>query len=114
MKLRSGREYKYDRSDVIGILREQDKKGDPLPMERIKKAVIDLYGSYDVLADDVKEFIEKAVQDGGYAEIYKRIRQAEAENKVNLLEYQEEKPGVITGDNVHDIIATLRRRKDQQ
>lgn len=31
-------------------------------MERIKKAVIDLYGSYEVLADDVKEFIEKAVQ----------------------------------------------------
>ncbi len=114
MKLRSGREYKYDRSDVIGILWEQEKMGDPLSMERIKKAVIDLYDSYDVLTEDVKEFIEKAIQDGGYAEIFERVRQAEAENRKNLLEYQEEKPGVITGDNVHDIIAALRKRKDQQ
>ena len=114
MKLRSGREYKYDRSDVIGILWEQEKMGDPLSMERIKKAVIDLYDSYDVLTEDVKEFIEKAIQDGGYAEIYERVRQAEAENRKNLLEYQEEKPGVIRGDNVHDIIAALKKRKDQQ
>ena len=92
----------------------QDEKGDPLSMERIKKAVIDLYGAYDVLANGIKAFIERAVKEGSYAEIYKWVRQAEAENKVNLLEYQEEKPGVITGDNVHDIIATLRRRKDQQ
>lgn len=113
MKLRSGREYKYDRSDVIGILWEQDKTGDPLTMDRIKKAVADLYGSYDVLADDVKEFIEKAIHDGGYAEIYKQVRRAEAENKENLLEYQEGKPGVITNDNVHDIIAALRKRKNQ-
>ncbi len=114
MKLRSGREYKYDRSDVIGILWEQEMTGDPLSMERIKKAVADLYGSYDILADDEKEFIEKAVKDGGYAELYGRVRQAEAENKENLLEYQEEKPGVITGDNVHDIIAALKRRKEQK
>jgi len=74
MKLRSGREYKYDRSDVIGILWEHEKMGDPLSMERIKKAVTDLYGSYDVLADDVKQFVEKAIQDGNYAEIYERVR----------------------------------------
>ena len=114
MKLRSGREYKYDRSDVIGILWEQEKMGNPLSLERVKEAVSDLYGSYDVLANDVREFIEKAIQNGGYAELYERVRQAEAENKENLLEYQEEKPGVITGDNVHDIIAALRRRKEQK
>ena len=114
MKLRSGREYKYDRSDVIGILWEQEKMGNPLSLERVKEAVSDLYGSYDVLANDVREFIEKAIQNGGYAELYERVRQAEAENKENLLEYQEEKPSVITGDNVHEIIAALRRRKDQK
>ncbi len=114
MKLRSGREYKYDRSDVIGILWEQEKMGSPLSLERIQKAVADLYGSYDVLASDVKAFIEKAIQDGDYAELYGRVRQAEAENKENLLEYQEDKPGIITEDNVHDIIAALRRRKDRQ
>ena len=112
MKLRSGREYKFDRSDVIGILWEQEKMGDHISLERIKKAVADLYGSYDVLADDVKEFVEKAIQNGGYEKMYERVRQAEAESKAILLEYQEEKPEVITKDNAHDIIKALRKKKE--
>jgi CBS domain-containing protein len=40
--------------------------------------------------------------------------QSETENKENLLEYQEEKPGVINADNVSDVIAALRRRKEKQ
>lgn len=111
MKLRSGRQYKFDLSDIIGILWEQEKNRDPLSLERIKKAVEDLYGSYDVLSENMKQFVEKAVRDGKYKETYARVRRAETENKENLLEYQEEKPGVINGDNVNDIIAALRRKK---
>lgn len=114
MKLKSGRQYKFDRSDVIGILWEQEKQGDPLTLERIRKAVVDLYDSYDVLSNDIKQFIEKAIQDGRYAEMYDRVRQAEAENKENLLEYQEEKPGVIRNDNVNDILAAIRKRKQKE
>lgn len=112
MKLKSGRQYKFDRSDVIGILWEQEKMGDPLSLERVKKAVVDLYDSYNVLSDDVKEFIEQAIQDGDYAKMYARVRQAEVENKETLLEYQEAKPGVITPDNVNEIIAALKKRKE--
>ena len=78
---------------------------------KIQSAVRDLYGTYDVIAPDVQGFIEKAIQDGGYESMYTRVREAEAKNRENLLEYQEEKPGVITGDNVSDVIAALRRRK---
>ena len=112
MKLRAGREYKYDRSDVIGILWEQEKSGDPLTLERVKKAVVDLYGMYDLLSPDIRTFIEQAIQSGQYESMYARVRMAESENKDNLLEYQEEKPGVINRDNVNDIIAALRRRKN--
>lgn len=111
MKLRSGREYKFDRSDVIGILLEQERNGDPLSMERIKKAVSDLYGSYDVLSDEIRSFIEQAVQDGNYAEKFKLIRQLEDENKNLLVEYIETKPGVVNRDNTNDILASLRKRK---
>lgn len=114
MKLMSGREYKYDRSDIIGILLEQEKKGDPLSLDRIKQAVADLYGSYDVLKADVKEFIESALLNGGYEDMYSHVRQAEAENMENLLDYQDEKPGVIQKDNVDDIIAALRKRKENR
>lgn len=111
MKLRAGRQYRYDRSDVIGILWEQEKRGAPLSLERIHKAVGDLYGCWDVLTDEVKEFIEMAVHSGNYEELYHRVRQAEAENKDNLLAYQEEKPGRIRADNANEILAALRRRK---
>lgn len=110
MKLRSGRKYKFDRSDVIGILREHKRNGTSLTLEKIKNAIEVLYGSYDVIDEDVKQFIERAVQDGNYESMYKRIRQAESENREILLEYQEEKPDVITEDNVNDIISALRKR----
>ena len=114
MKLRSGREYKFDRSDVIGILWEQEKMGHPLTLERIHQAVVDLYDSYDVLSSDVKAFIEKAIQDGDYEVAYSRVRWAEEENKENLIEYQEKKPGVINSENVSDVLAALRKRKEEQ
>jgi len=65
----------------------------------------------DVLTDDVKLFIEHALEDGDYERMYNIVRRAEAENKENLLEYQEKKPGVINPDNVSAIIAALRRRE---
>ena len=114
MKLRSGREYKYDRSDVIGILWEQEQMGDPLTLARVKQAVVDLYDSYDVLSSDIRTFIEKAIQDGEYETVYARVRKAEAVNKENLIEYQEEKPGVVNSENVSDVLVALRRRKEKQ
>ena len=111
MKLKAGRAYKYDRSDVIGILWEQEKMGDPLTMDRIRKAVTDLYDSYDVLSDEVKDFVEAAIREGGYETKYDRVRQIEAENKENLLIYEESKPGVINEDNVNDVISALRKKK---
>ena len=114
MKMKSGRKYKYDRSDIIGVLWEQEKSGDPLTIDRIIKAVGDLYGSYDVLPEEIRQFVEQAVRNGNYEEMYMRVRQAEAENKENLLEYQAEKPDAITGDNVNDIIDALRKRKENK
>ncbi len=111
MKLMSGRKYKYDRSDIIGILAAQEKVGKPLSFENVKSAVCDLYGSYEVLSEEIRQFIEKVFEEGNYTELYERTRQYEAENKENLLEYQEKKPGVVTGDNVNDIIEALRKRK---
>lgn len=51
----------------------------------------------------MKQFVEKAIIDGKYEETFSRVRRAEAENKENLLEYQEQKPGTINGDNISDL-----------
>ncbi len=72
MKLMAGRQYKYDLSDVIGILWEHEKKGDSITLERIKEAAINLYGSYDALPVHFREYIEKAISKGDYEELYQR------------------------------------------
>ncbi len=111
MKLKAGRLYKYDLSDVVGILWEQDKKGSPITLEMIKQAVTDLYGSYDVLSDNSKRFIESVVKDGNYEQLYKKMREEEKQNKEILLEFQEEYPGVTNADNVDEIITAIRMKQ---
>lgn len=51
MKLMSGRSYKKDLSDVVGILYEQEKAGQPLDYSKIDKAVKELYESWDGISD---------------------------------------------------------------
>ena len=43
MKLMAGRQYKNDISDIVGILQEQENRGQPLTMGQITQAVEDLY-----------------------------------------------------------------------
>ena len=47
MKLKSGRTYKKDLSDVIGILYEHEKANNAITMESIKRAIGELYDSWD-------------------------------------------------------------------
>ena len=114
MKLMAGRQYKFDLSDVIGILWEHEKNGSPLTLEQIKEAATNLYGSYDAIPERSRQFIETAIADGGFAQKYERIRQMEAENKDILLQFQDDYPGVTNTDNVSDIIAAIRKKKDQK
>ena len=113
MKLMAGRLYKYDLSDVVGILMEQEKSGNPLDLDMIKKAVVDLYGSYDNIPDNSKAFIEKIIEKGNYEEIYNNIRQEEIDNKEILLDFQEEYPESINKDNVNEIINNIRKKQNK-
>ena len=92
---------------------DQKKNGNPLTLDMIQRAVCDLYGSYESLSGDIRKFLENAIEDGDYEKLYSRVRQYEAENKDNLLEYQNEKPSAISVDNVNDVIEALRRKKNQ-
>lgn len=112
MKLMSGRQYKYDLSDVIGVLWEQENKGEPITVSMVKEAAENLYGSYELLPEESRSFIERAIAEGRYEATYRRVRQMEAENKGILLQFQKDYPGVTNTDNVNDILAAIRRRKE--
>lgn len=57
MKLRSGRKYKYDLSDIIGIMAEHEKNGQPITKEAVDAAVRTLYGNWEEIPIDAKEFL---------------------------------------------------------
>ena len=111
MKLMAGRQYKYDLSDVVGILWEQEEKGEPLSLDIIKQAVTDLYDSFDAIPEISRKFIENIINEGRYGELYEHIREEEKENRNILLEFQESYPDAIDSDNVNEIIATIRTKQ---
>ncbi|SEW36724.1 hypothetical protein SAMN05216413_2495 [Ruminococcaceae bacterium KH2T8] len=112
MKMRSGRNYKFDRSDIIGILKAQEEKGDPITLDKIKRAVTELYGSYEIIDKDIRELVEQALSTKEYVKLYTLIRCNELDNKNILIEYHETKPEVITKDNVDEILEILRKKRN--
>lgn len=110
MKLMSGREYKNDLSDAIGILWEQKERGDEIALEDIKQAAFDLYGGYDKLPESSREFIEDAYTRNDLYSYFKEIQADEKSNKESLVSFQEDYPGVLNGENVKEILAIAKAR----
>ena len=111
MKLRAFRQYKNDISDIVGILAEHDRRGDKLTVERIDRAVKDLYGSWDGFSDEAVRFINDLLSGADYAAIYDLVRKNEKEAKDQLIEFEEQHPGELKAENVDEVLKTLRAKK---
>lgn len=114
MKLMAGRQYKNDLSDVVGILTEQQNREDAIPFDRITKAAGELYGGYCNLPEKSREFIEAVYRSTDLKTLYEKIRSDEMENKDILLEFQEEYPDVLNGDNLESILTAARAKKTKR
>lgn len=110
MKLMSGREYKNDLSDVIGILWEQKEHGNEITLDDIKQAAFDLYGGYDKLPESSRDFIEDAYTRNDLHSYFKEIQEDEKSNKESLVSFQEDYPGVLNGENIKEILAIAKAR----
>ena len=113
MKLRSGRQYKNDLSDVLGILAEHEKRRTPLTMEQIKKAVCDLYGDWNALTEKSQRFMEDVMNDGHFDALYQQVSASEQDAYNALLRFEKNYPGVTNEANVDEIIKSLQKKKDQ-
>lgn len=111
MKLRSGRQYKSDLSDIAGILSEHRKKGNPITMEQIRKAVIDLYGDWDCLSKTSQDFITAVMENNRYDELYEEITKEENADKEILIQFRERYPKAVTKDNAENIIENLQKTR---
>ena len=104
MKLRSGRKYKNDLSDVVGILAEHKRNGNPIGYEQIDTAVKNLYGGWEGFSQDAVSFLRDILDGSRYLTIYDSIREGELQAKEVLLDFQQAYPGVMKEDNVDRIL----------
>jgi hypothetical protein len=108
MKLRSGRQYKNDLSDILGILAEHEKRNDPLNLEQIKEAFNDLYGSWDLISDNSRIFIENVMINGNFEDQYKKVVLEEHENDILLTNFELNYPNTVKTANVDDILSLIK------
>lgn len=114
MKLMAGRKYKNDLSDIVGILAEHEKQGKAITLEMIKKAVINLYGSWDKLSADSRDFIEGTMEKGNFEQLYKTVSEEEKKSKETLIEFQQDYPGVATTENIDSILNNLKKKQSSK
>lgn len=112
MKLRSGRQYKSDLSDVLGILSEHRRRGEPITMERIRKAVSDLYGDWELLPAVSRSFIEAVMESGQFESMYREAVGGEKEARALLLRFDRDYPGAAKASNADAIADSLRKKTD--
>lgn len=110
MKLKSGRQYKSDLSDIIGILSEHSKHNNPITLDQIKKAVIELYGKWEALPASSCDFIINILKNNDYETMYEQIVHQEHENKSLLINFENDYPNVLEESNVDEIINKLQNK----
>ena len=110
MKLRSGRKYKNDLSDVIGILAEHQKRGTPITLDKINTAVNNLYGSWDDFPEDSKPFIKDSLKTADLEAVYTSVKNDETESKDILIGFKKEYPTAAKESNIEDILKLLKEK----
>ena len=108
MKMRAGREYKNDLSDIVGILIEHRENGTPISYEQIDKAIVRLYGSWNEIKKDIQDYVKKVLSYDNLDVAYNAIREEEKNSKTTLTEFQEKNPDALCEDNLDSILKNLR------
>lgn len=114
MKLMAYRQYKHDISDIVGILREQQKAGDPLSYERIEKAVTDLYDGWENLPADAQTMIQSILANEDLDALFEAYANEEAEAKDVLITFENKYPDVLEEDNLTDLLSHLMVREREE
>lgn len=113
MKLMAFRQYKYDISDIVGILREHAYTGNPLTYERIDTAVCKLYDNWDNPPPGSQEMLQDILSHEDLDALYGIYTSDESTTKSALITFEEQYPDVIQEDNLDTILTLLLDRQNQ-
>lgn len=110
MKLRAGRKYKNDLSDIVGILAEHRKAKKPISYEMIDLAVKNLYGGWEDFPEESVSFIRGITEEENYISVFEQTRLNEKLAKKILLDVQENYSVILDDENIDRI---LNRQKKE-
>ncbi len=110
MKMVSGRDYKHDYSDIIGIIEEDKAKGNPITHEQIENAVVTLYERLDVASQKSWELLDQALAADDLDKLFKEKDIEEEQNKDVLIHFEEDYPNKLSEGNITQILEQLQRK----
>jgi hypothetical protein len=108
MKLMSGRVYKYDLSDIVGILHEQQSNDTPIGKTDIERACKQIYGDNVILSEYSQKLLNKVFESSDLLSLYNELRDDETENKQILKQFDSDYPGVLNAKNISSIIENAK------
>ena len=115
MKLMSGRRYKKDLSDIIGILSEQERMGEPLSYQKIDCAVRNLYAGWEHISEYAIQVLKAALDSENLKELFMEQEHEEALSKQEVLQVQKYEGEKVKESNVDEIIQkALRKKRDDR
>ncbi|MBR3305616.1 MAG: hypothetical protein IKI75_00010 [Lachnospiraceae bacterium] len=111
MKLASFRAYKYDKSDIIGIIAESG-----INRDQIETAITNLYGSFDKLTsfEAASLLLDEIYKSSDKKALYMEYRKEEQQNYSLLKNINTNYPGLLKSENVNDVLAAARRKLAEQ
>ena len=112
MKLMSGRVYKNDISDIVGIINCSRKSGNDITYEIINKAVIDLYGSWNDISLDLQSTLKSILTSKELDKLYSDTINEEIKSRQLLLDFNEKYEGAIKEANIDDILKLLNKKNN--
>ena len=107
MKLKAGRQYKNDISDIAGIIQEQKALNKPLTYEAINNAVIKLYSSWDGISQLAIDDLKSILSSDNLSDLYSSIREKEINTKDLLVKFEKSHPNQLSQSNLDDVLKSL-------
>jgi hypothetical protein len=110
MKLVSGRRYKVDLSDIIGIVNEEKKSGHTITFDEVNQAIKDIYGGWDKVNDYSKEVLNEALAAKDLDRYFTNVRNKELETREAIITARQASDGRLSKEDVNDIIDLLDKK----
>lgn len=110
MKLMSGRKYKNDISDIVGIINSCKSNNKIIKFEMIDTAVKNLYKGWDNIDKEIIELLHTILESKNLEELYNETLEDENTARQQLLDFNDKYQNILNEANVNDVLAILNKK----